>query len=256
MGSVQTQYKGRLASREAQDRLARRICLIGEAVHPALDVTWRAVDTVLPKPVLVRVPDTECGFAEIGDVHVVGAELTLTDFRRDWHRFPFTFVREIGQDHLVLPDLDGLLVTVEDREECRLYMSPRIQEAQCFLLSYGTQHLRYDLEPEFDLLMAYVRCLHMPDLTYWRYETIPHFNAYRHWVDELKELYRGTRTISDAHERLGKHWSNFKPTEWDRLPIADDVRQRLEKEGTVEAIATGVLITLLRRAHCERVKER
>ena len=251
MGSVGTDYKGKLTSRKAQDRLARRICLIGEAVGPALNATSRAVDVTLPFPVLVRVPGSDEETVEIGDVHVVGAELTLMDFRRDWHRYPFTFIREVGRGHLALPDLTGTLVTVEDREECRFYVSPRIKNAQCFLAPYATQHLRYHLEPEFDLLLAYVRCFHAPELVYWRYRPLGRFTEYRKWVERLREVPRGQRSVAAALEswRAVSKWT--ERTEHDKFELGDEVRQRLEAENTAKAIATGALISLLRQAHIQ-----
>ena len=251
MGSVGTNYEGKLTSRKAQERLARRICLIGEAVSPALNATSRAVDTVLPFPVLIRVPGSEEETVEIGDVHVVGAELTLMDFRRDWHRYPFTFIRDVGRGHLALPDLTGKMVTVEDREECRFYMSPRIREAQCFLLPYASQHLRYQLEAEFDLLLAYVRCFHAPELTYWRYAPLSRFTMYREWVEQLREVPRGQRSVAAALESWHKASEWTPRTEHDKFDLRDEVRQKLELENTAESIATGVLISLLCRAHID-----
>jgi hypothetical protein len=253
MPSVQTDYRGRLTNRQHRERLARRIQLVGQAVHPALSATSRLVDTVLPWPVLVEVPG-EKRFVEIGDVDVTGAELTLMDFRRDWHRFPFTFIREVGRGHLALPDLAGKLVTVEDREECRFYMSPVIQAAQCYLAPYGTQHLRYHLEPEFDLLMAYVRFFHMPELEYWRNGSMNRFIEYRKWATALREIPRGQRSVAAALEswRAATKWP--ARTESDPYDLRDDVRVKLETENTAEAIATGVIVSLLAQAHMERLE--
>ena len=150
---------------------------------------------------------------------------------------------------LRLPDLSGTLVTVEDHEECRLCRAPRIAAAQCFLLPYATQHLRYHLEPEFDLLMAYVRHFHMPTLEYWRYRTLPHFTEYRKWATALRNLPKQGRTIADALERWREATRWRHPTEWDQHRLSEETRGRLEAEGTVEGIATGVLIDLLRSAH-------
>ena len=253
MPSVQTDYQGRLPRPAAQERLARRICFIGAAVAPGLDARARAVDVTLPWPVLIRVPDTEGEFAEIGEVRILGAELSLTDFRRDWHRFPFTFIRCIGRDHLALPDMTSRLVMIEDREECRCYVSPRIQSAQWYLASYAGQHLRYDLEPEFDLLMAYIRHFFMPDLEYWRYRSLGHYTEYRRWVAELRALPPKDRSVQDAIDRwiARAKWSAI--TEWSRPGQDQANREQLEGERSVEAIATGVLIDLLRRAHSERL---
>jgi hypothetical protein len=253
MGSVQTEYKGRLTNRPYLERLARRVHLIGQAVHPALNATSRPVDVTLAWPVLIRVPGQD-RFVEIGDVHVTGAELTFMDFRRDWHRFHFTFIRGIGRGHLALPDMTGSLVTVEDREECRFYMSPAIRAAQCYLAPYGTQHLRYQLENEFDLLMAYVRFFHMPELEYWRYAPLPGFTGYRKWATALREVPRGQRSVAAALEtwRTATKWP--ARNEGDRYDLRDDVRAQLEAENTAEAIATGALISLLCQAHWEYVR--
>lgn len=250
MSSVQTDYHGRLANRQHLERLAGRIHLIGQAVHPALNATSRLVDTVLPWPVLVKVPDQD-RFVEIGDVHVVGAELTLMDFRRDWHRFPFTFVRDVGRGHLALPRLEGTLVTVEDREECRFYMSPAIKAAQCYLAPYGTQHLRYQLEVEFDMLMAYVRFFHMPGLEYWCHGPLGWFTTYRKWATALREIPRGQRAVAAAREswRVAAKWPPDRAQR--TYDLRDDVRAKLEAENTAEAIATGVLISHLCDAHME-----
>ncbi|MBI5170559.1 MAG: hypothetical protein HZA61_13810 [Candidatus Eisenbacteria bacterium] len=251
MGSVSTDYRGTLESTRAQDRLARALVQIGEALAPALCAVFRPVDITLDWPVLVRVPGTETDFVEIGDVRVVGAELVLADFRRDRHRLPFTFIRDIGRNHLRLPDIRGTLVTVEDREECRFYTAPRIRSAQCFLAPYATQHLRYDLEGEFDLLMAYVRQFHMPNLHYWRYSPLPRFGEYRKWVGWLHGVPRARRTIADALQEWQRRAAWPAPTEWTKFRIEDSDRRELEERGSVEAIARGVLLDLLRCAHNE-----
>lgn len=252
MPSVETYARGRLPRILAQERLAKRICLIGESVRPSLGAQARIIDMTLPWPVLIRVPETEGEFAEIGDVHISGAELTLIDSRHDWHRFPFTFIRAVGRDHLALPDMTGTLVMIEDHEECRLYRSPRIQSAQCFLRTTTAQNLRYELEPEFDLLMAYVRYFFMPDLEYWRHRTLGHYTEYRRWIEELKAVPRGSRSVQGAITRwveLAK-WPPL--TEWDRCGLDGEAQKRLEGEGTVEGIATGALIALLRRVDPKR----
>ena len=237
----------------AQERLAQRIALIGEAVRPALDLQVRPVDVVLPTPVLIRVPDTEGDFAEIGDVRVVGTELKLADYRRDEHRFAFTFVRSIGRDHLKLPDMTGTLVTIEDSDECRRYVSPRIRSASCYLADYSTQLLRYDLEQEYDLLMAYVRHFFMPSLKYWRYRTLGHSLEYRHWASEIRKLPPRERRVQRAIERWIEMTKWPPITEWNPLVLNDELWRKFEAEGTVEAIAAGALIALLRRAHRERL---
>ena len=251
MGSVSTHYKGRLDSPRAQERLARRICQIGEALQPALGVTFRPVDVTLAGPVLVGVPGADADIVEIGDVRIVGAEITLADFRRDRHRMPFTFIRSIGRHHLRLPDLGGTLVTVEDREECRFYSSPQIRAAQYFLAPYASQHLRYHLEGEFDLLMAYVRHFHMPRLSYWRYADLPLFNAYRKWATDLMRWPRPQVTIAAALEDWCRSTRWRKPSAHDLMRLTDESRQRLEAEGSIHAIALGVLVGLLSSSHIE-----
>jgi hypothetical protein len=253
VGSVYTLSSGRLAKQAAQDRLARQLVFIGEAVRPALDLKVLRVDVTLPAPVLIRVPDTAGDFAEIGDVRVVGTELTLTDFRRDEHRFAFTFIRSISRDHLKLPDMTGTLVTIEDEEECRRYVSPRIQSASCYLADHSTQLLRYDLELEYDLIMAYVRQFFMPGLQYWRYRALGHSLEYRHWASEIRDRPPRERRIRHAIERWVEMTKWPPITEWHPCVLDDELRHRFEAEGTVEAIATGALIALLRRAHRERL---
>ena len=254
MGSVSTQSSGRLASSAAQERLARQLAFIGEAVSPALDLKLQRVDVTLPAPVLIRVPGTEGDFAEVGDVRVVGTELELADFRRDKHRIAFTFIRSIGRDHLKLPDMTGTLVTIEDETECKLYQSPRVSAASCYLAGHSTQLLRYDLEQEYDLVMAHVRRFFMPRLQYWRYRSLGHSLEYRHWTDEIRALPPRERSVQRAIERWIEMTKWPPITEWNPCVLDVELRLKLEAEGTVVAIATGALIALLRRAHRERLK--
>ncbi len=254
MGSVHTLSSGRLPNAAAQERLASRLAFIGEAVSPALDLKHKRVDVTLPAPVLVRVPGTEGDFAEIGDVRVVGTELELADFRRDKHRFAFTFIRSIGNDHLKLPDMSGTLVTIEDETECKLYKSPRIRAASCYLADHSTQLLRYDLELEYDLIMAYVRRFFMPGLQYWRYRPLGHSLEYRHWTNQIGKLPPNERRVQSAVEGWIEMTKWPAITEWHPCVLDDELRLKFEAEGTVEAIATGALVALLRRAHRERLE--
>ena len=141
---------------------------------------------------------------------------------------------------------------IEDHEECRLYMSPRIKSAQCFLRTTTAQDLRYELEPEFDLLMAYVRYFFMPDLEYWRHRTLGHYTEFRRWVGELKALPRGSRSVQGAITRWIEIAEWPTTTEWDPCGLDDETRERFETEGTVEGIATGALVALLRRVDPKR----
>ena len=75
----------------------------------------------------------------------------------------------------------------------------------------------------------------------------------RHLCPELPQTILHSHIVDFAAALESWH----KPSEWtprtehDKFDLRDEVRQKLEAENTAEAIATGVLISLLCRAHID-----
>ncbi len=69
------------------------------------------------------------------------------------------------------PEIDGLMVYVEDRAECRKYKNERIQQADLYL-AVPHLHLRYYLEDWLDYLIGGMKYYYIENLYYWRYQTL------------------------------------------------------------------------------------
>ena len=70
------------------------------------------------------------------------------------------------------PGLDGLIVQVHPKKQCRKFESKTIRKADWFL-SRPSIHLRYHCEEWMDFFLGWVKRFYIPDLYYWRYEEMP-----------------------------------------------------------------------------------
>ena len=72
------------------------------------------------------------------------------------------------------PGLDGLVVQVENKEQCQEFESETIRGADWFLRK-SSIHLRYHCEEWMDLLLGWIKHFYVPDLRYWRYDWLPNY---------------------------------------------------------------------------------
>jgi len=119
-----------------------------------------------------------------------------------------------------LPALTGLLAQVENRAQCHLYSSEVIRSADWYL-STPTIHLRYYLEEWSNLLFGWVKYFFVPDLYYWRYESLPEYEANRAAIDNIcQELgadyakYTVLDFLVDRFEREADDWAGWLGAAW------------------------------------------
>jgi hypothetical protein len=154
---------------------------------------------------LTRVDET---YFSLRDVSLFGVEFQLYDGRGLYpgdDRMSFVFC--VDDD----PQINGLIVYVEDKEECHKYEDKRVQEAE-YLLAVPHIHLRYYLEEWMDSLMGWVKYHYIDGLTYWRYED--------HWVDRdaLREdcgqfgRYEYYETLKSRFEKEVAGWTEISET--------------------------------------------
>lgn len=105
-------------------------------------------------------------FFSLRRVSLFGIEFRLYDGRDLYigdDRMSFVFC--VDDD----PQLDGLMVYVEEQAECRKYGDERIQRAD-YLLNVPHIHLRYYLEDWLDHLMGWLKYHYVENLSYWQHE--------------------------------------------------------------------------------------
>lgn len=130
-------------------------------------------------------PNTIDKYLALRSVRLYGLEFRLYD-PRDFYagedRVSFVFC--VDDD----PQLDGVMVYVEDRQECRKYQDDNIQLADHFLRTPNV-HLRYYLEEWLDKLLGWVKYHYVENLRYWRHE----------------ELWDNREQLADVFGRCGKY---------------------------------------------------
>ena len=181
MGSVIATWIGHCAETSERNELCSRMTDLGELSHsffkPApplikqFDQTLEG-DILVSKhlfhsppstPKLTRVSER---FFSLSNVSLFGVEFRLYDGRNLYEeddRMSFVFC--VDDD----PQLDGIMVYVEERAACREYRDERIQRAD-YLLGVPHIHLRYYLEDWLDYLMGWVKYHYVENLVYWRDE--------------------------------------------------------------------------------------
>jgi hypothetical protein len=114
-----------------------------------------------------------------------GIEFRLYDGRKFYpgdDRISFVFLRMND-----CPELDGRIVYVEDKEECKKYYNPMLKGADWYLEKPHI-HLRYYCEEWMDMLLAWVKYFYIPDLDYWRYVPL---SGYEEFLKLLERFGRG-----------------------------------------------------------------
>jgi len=106
---------------------------------------------------------------------------TIYGGRADDNRITFVFL--CADDD---PDLDGYLVRVHTREQCRGSDHPHLHAAD-WLLTAPHLHLRRTFEEWTKELLAWVRAAYMPDLRY------SDFDEESHWFEDAPTLAANVR---------------------------------------------------------------
>lgn len=113
-------------------------------------------------------------FLQLSRLRLYGIDFRLFDPRNLYpnsDRMSFVFIESPD-----LSALNGCLAQVEDPSQCRLYSNEEIRSADWFV-STPTIHLRYYLEEWSDCLFSWVKYFFIPNLYYWRYEDLPHYET-------------------------------------------------------------------------------
>jgi hypothetical protein len=111
------------------------------------------------------------------------------------------------------PFLDGYLATVDGRDWCAASDLDLIKSSDWYV-QCPFVHLRYFLEQWFDMLFAWIKFFFIPDLSYWRYDDLPHY-------PELRDAFENTQSamgseqakkvsfngLLDAFQREADRWS-------------------------------------------------
>lgn len=181
MGSVIATWIGQCVENSARDELCSRMTDLGELSHSFFKPTPPLIkqfdqriegDILVSKHLFPSLPSTPKlttvseSFYSLQSVSLLGVEFRLYDGRNLYEgddRMSFVFC--VDDD----PQIDGLMVYVEERAECRKYKDERIQRAD-YLLAVPHIHLRYYLEDWMDYLMGCVKYHYVKNLGYWRDE--------------------------------------------------------------------------------------
>jgi hypothetical protein len=186
VGSVIATWVGKCSATSVRDELCLKMTELGEFSHNFFTPTRPLVKQfnhtiegdilisqhVFPSPPtspkLTRVSER---YFSLQSVPLLGVEFQLYDGRGLYSgddRMSFVFC--VDDD----PQLNGIMVYVEEREACLTYREELIKQAD-YLLEVPHVHLRYYLEEWLDQLMGWVKYHYLEGLDYWRYEDI--------WVD-------------------------------------------------------------------------
>lgn len=101
-------------------------------------------------------------FADLNeDIILYGVSFELPDYRYLYaeNRFDLIFIRSEN------PELDGLIVSIEDEKECQFYTDPLISKSK-FYIHKPLIHLRYDYENWLTDLFSWIKKFYSFDLYY------------------------------------------------------------------------------------------
>jgi hypothetical protein len=181
VGSVIATWIGQCGEPSAREELCSRMTDLGELSHSFFKPTPPLIkqfdqtiegDILMSKHLFSSPPSTPKltsvseRFFSLQGVSLVGVEFRLYDGRNLYEgddRMSFVFC--VDDD----PQLDGIMVYVEEQAACREYKDARIQRAD-YLMGVPHIHLRYYLEDWLDYLMGWVKYHYVEDLGYWRDE--------------------------------------------------------------------------------------
>lgn len=215
MAGVIVRWSGQCPSHEVQSDLCKFVDDLGRRSHSffkELLVKWnqsleprqikrrnnRIKGTILLSPSLLgeASPD-QCGvkfieteedvdyagttksvkLALLDEMDLYGVEFYLYD-PRHWEELRMSFVFLLHES----PCLNGLLVEVEDRNECQYYYNETIKQADWYLRPPEMQ-LRYYLENWFAYIMGWTKYFFIPGLNYWYYGDLTGYDSLKQKLD-------------------------------------------------------------------------
>src|SRR6266481_1345419 len=135
---------------------------ISSAEDLSMDESGRLVHTLK-----LGGPDSSAIFS-LRDTAVWGIEFRLPTIYRDENRVSFVFLLCAN------PGLNGTIVQVEDKQQCKQFESEVIRDADWFLHN-SSIHLRYRFEEWMDFLLGWIKHFYIPDLRYCRYDWLPNY---------------------------------------------------------------------------------
>lgn len=225
MPSVYAAWNGQCRDKTKREELYLRMCDLGELAHSFFQpvilikhfnhsiegnilISKAHFSSAPTSPKLNKAGD---GYYSLEKINLYGVEFKLDSrsFYPGENRISFVFC--IDDD----PQLDGIVVLVEDRQECLKYVEPVIQQSDYFLETPNI-HLRYYLEDWLDLLLGWVKYHYINNLSYWRYADI--------WTDGKK--------LNDFYGKFEKYeyYEILKLSLKTQLTEVLDVEQSLDSE--------------------------
>lgn len=184
MPSVYATWHGRCRDKIKREELCLRMAALGELAQsffPA-SMTVKFFDQMIEGNILISkahfMSDGNFAQLEENEKYLAVQKTTLygVEFKLDPHSFypsenKMSFVFCIDDN----PNIDGIVVMVEDKTECLKYEDSLIKEADYFLETSNI-HLRYFLEEWLGELMIWIKLHYIGDLRYWHHK--------QYWVDE------------------------------------------------------------------------
>ena len=143
---------------------------------------------------------------------IAGLEFTLLDARRlypDDSRVSFVFARSA-----TCPALDGQIVLVEDSAACLQYIGSPVAGAEWYL-TQPRIHLRYFAQRWMDLLLAWVKRFHVPELGWWRHDTMTgweEFVALTAGRDEAQTRHAALESLAVLFRQEAERWGRKPAT--------------------------------------------
>ena len=102
------------------------------------------------------------------DAALLGIEFRLPTIYQDQDRVSFVFLICAN------PELNGVIVQMEDKQQCQQFESEIVRSADWFLHA-SSIHLRYRFEEWTDFLLGWIKHFYIPNLRYWRYDPLPNY---------------------------------------------------------------------------------
>lgn len=165
-----------LAAEESPETYAG-LSRVSSSEDLAVDESGRLVHTLK-----LGGPDSSAIFS-LRDAALWGIEFRLPTIYRDEDRVSFVFLLCAN------PALNGVIVQVEDKQQCKQFESEVVRDADWFLHN-SSIHLRYRFEEWMDLLLGWIKHFYIRDMRYWRYE----------WLLNYEWLFSKTDP-KDTHQR-------------------------------------------------------
>jgi hypothetical protein len=186
--ALEVEHLKRTLDAEKSLKTSTGLSNLSSAEDLSLDESGRLVHTLK-----LGGPDPSAIFS-LRDAAIWGSEFRLPTIYPDENRVSFVFLLCAN------PTLNGTVVQVEDKQQCKQFESKAIRGADWFLHGPST-HLRYTFEEWMDFLLGWIRHFYIPDLRYWRYEWLPNYEWLFSKIDS-KDLHQRDRLFGILKETL------------------------------------------------------